>query len=136
MGVDLDAWREQHEPWFIRLKGRTYEAAPVSVLTVLAFQQEVDAMKASGDTRGYDAAVERLLREAFPYRWRMLVPWVGDPVRRIMAMGPEAVQEVLRDFFVWTGTRWSQQQTPTTLRGNVSESKTPPPPTAAAVGAP
>lgn len=124
---NVDAWLEANQPWSVILKGRRYPAAPVSVLSVLAFQQKVDAMKSTGDAAGYPAAVAELLREAFPYRWQMLLPWVGDPVRRILALGADAQQAVLGDFFAWTGRRWRGAMT--TTAGNASASKTPPRPT-------
>ncbi|MCC7132479.1 MAG: hypothetical protein IT352_07540 [Gemmatimonadales bacterium] len=124
MAFDVDAWLEAQTPWTVTIRRRRYHAEPVSVLAVFAFQKDVEALKGTTDTAGYQRAVERLLREAFPYRWRMLLPWHGDPVRRILALRPDAQQAVLRDFFEWTATRLGVTGSPTTPGSN-SDAPTP-----------
>lgn len=122
---DVDAWLEAQEPWTVKLGRRTYRAEPVSVLAVLRFYRAVEEGKTGADAdAAYVRAVEALLREAFPYRWRWI--WRGDPVRRILGLDPAVQQAVLRDFFEWAARRVAAQIQRTTP-GSALPSKTPPP---------
>lgn len=82
------------DPWAVRLGGTVHVGRPVSAVQVVACLRELERATTAGEVR---AAIETMLRWAFPIRWRNL--WAGDPVRQILALPPDAQREVLRDFF-------------------------------------
>ena len=97
MGFNADAFLAARERWTLTIKGRTYEAQPVSVQQVLQFQQ---AIEAAGDTpTAVSAAMTGLLRAMFPARWAYVVQ--PDPVQLVLRLDPQAQMEVLRDFFAF-----------------------------------
>ena len=63
--------------WTLTLGGAEYVGRPLSAEAVRVALAEVT--RAATDADGM-VVLERLLRKAFPLRWRYL--WIGDPVRR------------------------------------------------------
>lgn len=92
---DLDAYREAHRPWTFRAGGFAFEARILSAEHVRRFNAEL----AGADAAGQRAALARLLRAAFP--WRFSYRWRGDPVTRILALEPAALDATLSSFFEW-----------------------------------
>jgi hypothetical protein len=66
--------------WTLTLGGTAYRGRPLSAEAVWRTQQEL--FQAGKDEAAGTAALERLMRLAFPLRWRYL--WVGDPVRKFL----------------------------------------------------
>lgn len=97
MGFNADAFLAARERWTLTIKGRTYEAAPVSVLQVMAFQRDLES--AGDDTAQQRAALTTLLRAMFPARW--VYVWSPDPVTLVLRLDSGAQSEVLRDFFAY-----------------------------------
>lgn len=104
MGFNADAFLAARERWTLTIKGRTYEAQPVSVQEVLQFQKAVDA--AGDDPAAVTAAVTMLLRTMFPARWAYVLG--GDPVAQVLRLDAQAQAEVLRDFFGYLARTLSQ----------------------------
>lgn len=85
----------------LTVAGVVHAMTPVSAAQVAAYATAHEAAEGRPDQADRQAAaLETLLRHAFPYRWSML--WRGDPVRRIKAITDPAVLEgVLAEFFRW-----------------------------------
>ena len=94
---DADAYRAAREPFRLVAGGRIYEARPVSAELVIATRPAL----AAGERETRVAALRRLLRAAFPWRWGML--WRGDPVRVFLRLDAATQQETLRRFFRFLG---------------------------------
>jgi hypothetical protein len=94
---DADAYRAAREPFRLVAGGRIYAARPVSAELVIATRPAL-----ASETRASRlAALRRLLRAAFPWRWSML--WRGDPVRVFLRLDAATQQEALRRFFRYLG---------------------------------
>jgi hypothetical protein len=93
---DALAYREAREPFRLVAGGRVWTARPVSAELVIqlrpALASPTDAERA--------AALQRLLRAAFPWRPQY---WFGDPVRALLRLDLESRQEALRRFFSYLG---------------------------------
>lgn len=61
-------------PWWIRTRGATYLAQPISAADMRAFSRACQ----HGDGSQLHRALRELLRKAFP--WRPSFLWRGDPV--------------------------------------------------------
>lgn len=96
-GFDADAWLEAQEPWTFRARGTTWTAHPVSAEAVVRALLE---LRSAAPTQQYPI-LRRLFRLAFPRRLSMR--WRGDPVRLILALPREALDEVVTSFFAWAG---------------------------------
>lgn len=125
MGFNADAFLAARERWTLTIKGRTYEAAPVSVLQVMAFQRDLEA--AGDDTAQQRAALTTLLRAMFPARWAYV--WSPDPVALVLKLDSGAQSEVLRDFFTYLARTLGLPQTGTTTPPSPPSSAPTPTPT-------
>ena len=105
---DADAYRAAREPFRLVAGGRIYEARPVSAELVIATRPAL----AAGTPTHRLAALRRLLRAAFPWRWAML--WRGDPVRVFLRLDVATQQEALRRFFRFLGAASSLRAPATT----------------------
>lgn len=92
-GYDADAWRDAHQPWTLRIGGRTYTAHLVSAEQVRTYLEHIE----DADPLRQRLALARLFRAAFPFRLRYLIQ--GDPVRRLLALPEGAQAEALQAFF-------------------------------------
>lgn len=92
---DVDAWQQSQQRWGVRLDGREFFARPVSAPAVLAAQLE---MHGAGPKREREILLG-LLRLAFP--WRPSMIWLGNPVRMLNDLPPDAWRQVLRSFFAF-----------------------------------
>lgn len=99
-GFSADAFRAAQRPWTVTCNGRTHVARPVSAMQVSEFLARA---RADRTDRGYFRAMEWLLRLMFPVRisyW-----WLGDPVRELLSLPREGLEEAMRDFFEAAGLR-------------------------------
>jgi hypothetical protein len=94
---DADAYIAAREPFDLKVRGRVYRARPVSAELVIVVEKEL----ASGDSSRVSRALTRLLRAAFPFRWRYV--WMGDPVQLFLAQDLATRAEGLRRFFFYLG---------------------------------
>lgn len=97
-GFSAVTWRAAHAPWtFTTARRRTYEARPLSGPRVLQFLVETEGARPAAR----EAALEALLREAFPLRWSFV--WRGDPVREILRAPLAEREAILTSFFRFQG---------------------------------
>lgn len=89
-----------HQVWTVTLDGFTYRARPVSARAVAEWWLEYSDAKPVQQF----ALLEQLFRVAFP--WRISYTWLGDPVKKIMALPLGEFVKVRADFFGHLGGGW------------------------------
>lgn len=93
--VSTRGWRRWVTRWWVR-HCRTWEAKPLSVPQMLTLQA------AGRDPIPYFVSLLPILRDVLPRRWWYRL--VGDPVRLILRLPPELVQQVLKALVTVPGT--------------------------------
>jgi hypothetical protein len=89
---------EAHEPWTVEtLDGRIHSGRPISRPALLRFWAAIETAK--DDAFAQEEALRRLLRVAFPARWRYVIQPGRDPVPQILAMGIKDRERALESFF-------------------------------------
>jgi hypothetical protein len=93
--------------WQVELGGRVYTARPLSVDQVHAWSDAHNAAERLPDERFRRrvqiAALHRLFRRAFPWRWRYLLHPQEDPLWHFWRLGEKERDRVAGDFFVHRG---------------------------------
>jgi hypothetical protein len=79
--------------WSVTLDGLTYRARPVSARYVADWWEKYSGAKG----REQFQLLEAVFREAFP--WRISYAWLGDPVKKIMALPLAEFMEIRSSFF-------------------------------------
>ena len=94
-------------PWQVKLGGRVHTARPVSVDQVRAWSEAHRAAGTLPDERFrgrlQHAALHRLFRRAFPWRWRYLWRREEDPLWHLWRRPKPVQEEVVADFFGYLG---------------------------------
>jgi hypothetical protein len=102
-------------PWELKLGGRVHTARPVSTTQVRAWSEAHKAAERLPDprfeARVKDAALHRLLRRAFPWRWQYLLDREADPLWHFWRRPKEVQEEIVESFFVYRGI-FDRQRTP------------------------
>ena len=93
--------------WQVKLGGRVLNARPVSVDQVRAWSEAHHAAEKLPDSRFgarlQQAAINRLFRHAFPWRWTYFVRPMADPLWHLWRLPRQKREELVADFFVHLG---------------------------------
>lgn len=95
--ISLSEEVDAAERWSIEIDGRVHVARQISRPAIIRWLADIAA--AGTNAVRQEQALHRVLREAFPAKWRYV--WQGDPVLTILNLGIQRREEVLESFFAF-----------------------------------